>query len=84
MDQQSVKSQMNLHFDAKSDVLYCSFGEPQPAIGVEVDEGIVVRHHPETDAVVGITVVDFLRRFQQQSATVSIPLDNAVYAEVYK
>jgi uncharacterized protein YuzE len=55
-------NQMKLSFDAKADVLYCSFGEPKEAIAVELENGIVVRLDPDTEEVVGVTVIDFLKR----------------------
>ena len=65
---------MKLHFDPKSDVLYCSLGEPQEAIGVETEGGVIVRLNPETDEVVGFTILDFVRRFEQCTNTLSIPM----------
>ena len=51
-----------MRYDRDADVLYCSFGEPQEAISVETDAGIVIRHNPETNEVVGYTVVNFFKR----------------------
>jgi uncharacterized protein YuzE len=70
---------MDIHYDPSADVLYCSFGKPQEAIGEEVDDGIIVRRNVETNAIVGITVIDFSRRFSQRPGeVVSIPLDAPV------
>jgi uncharacterized protein YuzE len=69
---------IDIQYDPSADVLYCSFGPPQEAIGEEVKEGIVVRRHPETNAVVGITVVNFSRRFMDQPQNVvSVPLGSS-------
>ena len=67
------KQQMNLSFDPKADVLYCSFGEAREAIGVELENGEVIRLDPETDEVIGITVVDFTKRALQEG-TLSLPI----------
>jgi uncharacterized protein YuzE len=72
MDTKSAE--MKLRFDAKSDVLYFSFGEPTEAISVELDNGLIVRMDPETDEVVGVTVVDFLKRFAGKDDTLSVPM----------
>jgi uncharacterized protein YuzE len=70
---------MDIQYDPSADVLYCSFGKPQEAIGEEVDEGIIVRRNVETNAIVGITVIDFSRRFSERPGeVVSIPLDAPV------
>jgi hypothetical protein len=55
---------LNIDYDPKSDVMYCSFGTtPVDAISMETSEGVFVRLHPETNKPVGITIVDFSRRF---------------------
>jgi uncharacterized protein YuzE len=70
---------MDIQYDPSADVLYCSFGKPQEAIGEEVDDGIIVRRNVETNAIVGITVIDFSRRFSERPGeVVSIPLDAPV------
>jgi uncharacterized protein YuzE len=62
-----------IHYDPAADVLYCSFGPPQEAIGEEVGEGIVVRRNPTTNATVGFTVVDFSKRFAAHPAKAKNP-----------
>ncbi len=70
---------MDIQYDPSADVLYCSFGKPQEAIGEEIDDGIIVRRNVETNAIVGITVIDFSRRFSERPGeVVSIPLDAPV------
>jgi hypothetical protein len=42
---------------------------------METSEGVIVRLNPETDEVVGFTILDFSRRFAESAAsTLSIPL----------
>jgi uncharacterized protein YuzE len=72
-------TELKMSYDRDADVLYCSFGEPQEAISVEADEGIIVRHNPETNEVVGYTVVNFFKRFADRpNKSVSVPLAEAV------
>jgi len=67
---------IDFQYDPAADVLYCSFGPPQEAIGVEVNDGVIVRRHPETNAVVGLTIIDFSRRFTQHPENyLSVPLE---------
>ena len=54
---------LDIHYDPSADVLYCSFGPPQEAVGEETSDGVVVRRNPETNTLVGITVIGFLKRF---------------------
>ena len=56
---------MNLFYDESSDILYVSFGKPQKAICLEVDEGNLIRLDPFTDEVVGITILDFVDKFKK-------------------
>ena len=55
---------IDIDYDPTSDVMYCSFGKtPAEAISVETSEGVFIRLDPETNKPVGITIVDFSRRF---------------------
>ena len=36
--------QMQWDYDPEADVLYMSVGEPQPALGVDIGEGLVLRY----------------------------------------
>jgi len=67
---------IDIDYDLPADVLYCSFGPPQEAVGEEVAEGIVVRRNPETNAVIGITIVNFSQRFREEPHNiVSVPIE---------
>jgi uncharacterized protein YuzE len=77
MDQKELELQMN--YDPQGDVLYCSFGSPREAIGVETEEGIIVRLDPETEDVIGITIVDLSKRFQKHPGNIlSFPIKRAL------
>ena len=76
MNTPTVPNNFDIHYDPAADVLYCSFGPPQEAIGEEFGDGVVVRRNPNTNAIVGVTVVDFSQRFAAHPKnTVSVPLD---------
>ncbi len=66
------QKQFNLSFDPKADVLYCSFGEPREALSIELENGLVVRMDPRTDEVVGVTMLDFMKRTFQMASGVSL------------
>ena len=56
---------MKINYDPKSDIFYCSFGDPRVAVSVETrEEGIILRLDPDTDEIIGFTVIDFSKRFQ--------------------
>ena len=52
-------------YDEQADILYLWLGKkPQEAISVTSNEGHLVRLHPETYKIVGVTVFDFCRKWQ--------------------
>lgn len=66
---------LKISFDAKNDVLYCTFGEPREAYSVEMEDGVFVRVDPENESAVGITVVDFCKKFSEHPGKMlSFPL----------
>ncbi|HLF86178.1 MAG TPA: DUF2283 domain-containing protein, partial [Nitrospiria bacterium] len=38
------KPALNWEYDEEADVLYISVGEPRPAIGTDIGEGVIVRY----------------------------------------
>jgi len=78
MVQSATKVQMK--YDRDADVLYCSFGEPREAISVETQSGIIVRKNPDNEKdIVGITIVNFFKRFAENPGVpVDVPLEEAV------
>jgi uncharacterized protein YuzE len=58
--------ELKVSYDSRADVAYFSIGEPREAISVEVEDGKFLRLDPETNEVVGMTVIDFIKRFSEQ------------------
>ncbi len=56
------KPALNWEFDEEADVLYISVGEPRPAVGADIGEGVIVRYDEEKKEIVGITILGFLAR----------------------
>jgi uncharacterized protein YuzE len=50
-------SVLQCDYDDEADVLYLSIGEPRPAVGTDIGEGLVVRYDEMTKEVVGLTLV---------------------------
>ena len=46
-------------YDEDADVLYLSLGEPRPAVGVDIGEGVIVRYDEVRQEVVGLTLLGF-------------------------
>ena len=49
-------------YDEEADVLYLSIGEPKPAVGVDIGEGIVVRYDETEKQIVGLTLTGLRAR----------------------
>lgn len=56
------KDKIKWDYDAEADVLYISFGNPQNAEGVDIGEGTIVRVQADTKEIIGITIINPLRR----------------------
>jgi len=49
--------ELDWDYDEEADVLYISVGKPQPAVGIDIGEGIVVRYDEAQNEIVGITLI---------------------------
>jgi uncharacterized protein YuzE len=56
-------------YDEDADVLYLSLGEPQPAVGVDISEGVIVRYDETRQEVVGLTVLGLQARLLKGLST---------------
>lgn len=53
---------LQLDYDEEGDVLYVSIGDPRPALGVDIGEGLVLRYDQDRNELAGITVVGLRAR----------------------
>lgn len=51
-------------YDEAADVLDLSFGEPRPAVGVELGNGLVLRYDEARDELAGLTVIGLRERLR--------------------
>jgi len=49
-------------YDEEADVLYLSIGEPQPAVGIDIGEGVILRYDDAHREVVGLTLIGLRAR----------------------
>lgn len=52
-------------YDEEADVLYLSVGEPTPALGVDIGEGVILRYDEPRREVVGLTILGVRARLLQ-------------------
>lgn len=60
-----MRKEFRFHYDREADVLYLSVGRPQRAKTIEMSEDFILRLHPKTGEVVGMTIIDFSKHFPQ-------------------
>ena len=53
-------------YDEEADVLYLSMGEPRPAIGIDIGEGLVLRYDETQKEMVGLTVIGLRSRLLRE------------------
>ena len=58
---------LDWEYDREADVLYLSVGPPRPGLGVDVGEGLIVRHDERTGEFLGLTVLDLMGRLIERS-----------------
>ncbi|MDP3644907.1 MAG: DUF2283 domain-containing protein [Bacteroidota bacterium] len=56
------KNKIKWDYDAEADVLYISFGNPRNAEGVDIGEGTIIRLHPHSKEIIGVTILNPLHR----------------------
>ncbi len=54
--------------------MYISIGSPKEAISKEVNDDILVRVQPETEEIVGFTILNFVERFSDLKKEQSVPI----------
>lgn len=60
---------LRFSYDIDADVLYMSVGAPQECIGELDDNGIIIKFDPnQPNKVLGITILDFQKRFSSPHA----------------
>ncbi|MBI1930449.1 DUF2283 domain-containing protein [Candidatus Poribacteria bacterium] len=69
-----MEATLNFFYDKEGDILDISIGPPQPAVSDEIGDDVIVRHHPETDEIIGFTILNFERRFEQHEKHYELPV----------
>ena len=63
-----------ISYDDEADVMYLSFGDPKKAESEEISPGLFARYNPETGDLVGVTVVNFLKKTAlREGITITTP-----------
>ena len=56
-------------YDEEADVLYLSIGDPAPAVGIDIGEGVVLRYDEPRKELTGLTIIGLRARLLQRLET---------------
>jgi uncharacterized protein YuzE len=65
-------SDVSWDYDEEADVLYVSVGRPQPALGVDIGDGVILRYNETRNAVVGLTIIGLRAKLQDEQSHLSV------------
>jgi len=69
-----LEGKINFFFDEEGDVLDISIGKPRKAVAKELKNDIAIRVDPESGEIVGITILNFMKRFKLKKKPEKIEL----------
>jgi len=69
-----MEKKISISYDRDGDVIYFTFGEPVEAVGEEIEEGIFARYNPQNEELVGLTIINFSKKFGVKPKEVAIPI----------
>lgn len=65
---------MSFFFDEEGDVLDITIGEPRKAVAKELKNDVAVRVDPKSGEIVGIVILNFMKRFKRKKKPEKIEL----------
>ena len=65
---------LKIFFDKEGDVLDIAIGEPTEAISKELDNDVIMRLDPNTEEIVGFTILNFEKRFEHLDSSETLPI----------
>ncbi len=63
-----------IFYDREGDVLYLTIGDPTEAVSREMGDDVLVRVQPETEKIVGLTILNFASRFSNLAQEQPLPV----------
>ncbi|MEA2075386.1 MAG: DUF2283 domain-containing protein [Euryarchaeota archaeon] len=65
-----MEKRLRMFFNKEGDVLDISIGDPKEAISKEVGDDILIRVDSKSKEVLGITILNFEKRFEQRKTEI--------------
>lgn len=69
-----MEKKLLISYDSDADVMYMSFGEPSTAVGDEIEDGTFARYDPDSHDLIGITILNFSKKFGKEPKEVGVPV----------
>ena len=69
-----MEGKINFFFDEESDMLDITIGKPRKAVAKELKNDIAIRVDPESGEIVGIVILNFMKRFRLKKKPEKIEL----------
>jgi hypothetical protein len=67
-------SQLQFLYDHTADVLHVSKGHPILTNSTALDENVILQLDPQTEEIVGFSIIDFVKRFTNREEPSTVPL----------
>jgi hypothetical protein len=73
---------LRMSYDKEGDVLDVALGDPSPAISEEVEDDFFIRRHPVSGEIVGFSILNFEKWFQEVREYKMLPLEGQFFENV--
>jgi len=70
------KQVVSISYDHEADVMYLSYQDVE-AVAEEIGDGIFARYDPKNESLVGFTILNFSKKFNQVPKNIEIPLQHS-------
>ncbi len=61
-------AEVTWNYDEDADVLYLALGQPRPALGIDIGDGVVLRYDEAARELVGLTLIGLRARLLRELA----------------
>jgi uncharacterized protein YuzE len=69
-----LEGKINFFFDEEGDMIDITIGKPRKAVAKELKNDIAIRVDPESGEIVGIVILNFMKRFRLKKKPEKIEL----------
>ncbi len=69
-----MRENLRMAYDKECDILDLSLGEPREAISKEIEDDLFIRVDPETNEIVGISILNFEKWFKDVKDFRTLPV----------